>query len=180
MMPGASAVRVKDGEIQLRVVMNIGPKWKNVDLLRTAILNCVAVIVGEGDASTTVGIIVSELLENAIKYGEWTESNASTLTLDITGNHDRIRIDVASPTRPGSANFESLKKTVDWIRSFPAPREAYLERIRQVADEDGSQSRLGLVRIAHEGPCQLEVKLVADNNLVITSAVTDLSPRSRM
>ena len=179
MTAGASTVRVKDGEIQLRVVMNIGPKWKNVDLLRTAILNCVAVIVGEGDASNTVGIIVSELLENAIKYGEWSDATLSTLTLDITGNHDCIRIDVASPVRPGSSHYEELKKTVEWIRSFSAPREAYLERIRQVADEDGLRSRLGLVRIAHEGPCALDVRLLPETSMVVTTAVTEIAPRSR-
>jgi hypothetical protein len=166
--------------LQLLVVMSIGPKWQNIDLLRTAVLNCVAVIVGEGDASETVGIIVSELLENAIKYGSWTdEEQTSVLRLNIAGDHERMNIEVSSPTSPGSANYEELMKTLKWIASFTSPRDAYMERIREVAEgtRDGT-SKMGLVRIAHEGPCTLEARLEADNTLV-TTAKTYLAPRSR-
>jgi anti-sigma regulatory factor (Ser/Thr protein kinase) len=170
-----------DKPLQLLVVMSIGPKWQNIDLLRTAVLNCVAVIVGEGDASETVGIIVSELLENAIKYGAWSEKEqVSVLRLNIAGDHERMNIEVQSPTAPGSADYEELMKTLKWIASFPSPREAYMERIRQVADgvADGT-SKMGLVRIAHEGPCTLEARLDPDNTLV-TTARTYLAPRSRV
>lgn len=167
-----------DNPLQLLVVMSIGPKWQNIDRLRTAVLNCVAVIVGDGDASETVGIIVSELLENAIKYGEWSEGRQSVLRLNIAGDLEHMHIEVESPTKKGSEHYENLMKTLGWIRSFKNPAEAYLERIRQLAEGQGGTSKMGLVRIAHEGPCKLDCRMDGADTLVLI-ADTYLAPRSR-
>jgi hypothetical protein len=167
--------------LELKLVMAIGPHWENVDLLRTAILNCVAVIVGDGDASHSVGMIVSELLENAIKYGDWTDDESSLLGLHISGNTEVVEVDVSSPMKQGSKNFDEIKKTIEWIRSFPSPKEAYFERIRELA-EGGTKkkSRMGLVRIAYEGPCSIQPELQQDGllHMKATAHLPDDAARS--
>ena len=161
-MSGASNIdpSVERKGLELRLVMNIGPNWENVDLLRTAILNCISVIVGNSDASNAVGMIVSELLENAIKYGDWSQDDkGSLLGLHIAGNEERVEVDVSSPMAPSSKNYEEIKATIEWIGSFASPQDAYNARIRMLAEGIEAKSKMGLVRIAYEGPCSLSPEL---------------------
>jgi len=139
----------------------IEPEWQNVDLLRLAILNCLSAVFGDQDLSESVGIVTSELLENAIKYGDWSTAERRFLTLSVRGTADRVEVEVASPIEPTSPHLENVRKTIAWIERFPSPREAYIARMQAIAAMEETQgvSRMGLVRIAYEGPCAIEATL---------------------
>ena len=46
----------------------VGPQWNNIELLRTAVLHGAQAVFGQGDVSEVVGMITSELMENAVRY----------------------------------------------------------------------------------------------------------------
>jgi hypothetical protein len=147
--------------INFQLELPIGPVWQNVDLLRLAILNCLAAVFGDQDLSESVGIVTSELLENAIKYGDWTRKDHPYLTLSVRGNGEEVRVEVASPVATSSKHYENVQKMVAWIQKFGTAREAYIARMHAIADQEDAtgESRMGLVRIAYEGPCAIEVML---------------------
>ncbi len=144
--------------VNFHLELPIEPQWQNVDLLRLAILNCLHAVFGDPELSESVGIVTSELLENAIKYGDWAQGPKKFLVLSARGSGDEVVIDVASPVTSGSPHLANVASTIDWITKFPTAREAYVARMRMIAEEPDGQSRMGLVRIAYEGPCQIAAK----------------------
>ncbi len=141
--------------VNFRLELPIEPQWQNVDLLRLAILNCLHAVFGDPELSESVGIVASELLENAIKYGEWSHGPQRFLLLSARGMGTDVVVDVASPVRAGSPHLANVEATIGWIQKFPTAREAYVARMRMIAEQPDGGSRMGLVRIAYEGPCEI-------------------------
>jgi len=142
--------------VSFHLELPIEPEWQNVDLLRLAILNCLHAVFGDPELSESVGIVTSELLENAIKYGDWGHGGARFLLLSARGSGNSVIVEVASPVRDGSPHVANIAGTIDWIRKFPTARDAYVARMRAIAEQPDGLSRMGLVRIAYEGPCEIE------------------------
>jgi hypothetical protein len=142
--------------VTFHLELPIEPQWQNVDLLRLAILNCLHAVFGDPELSESVGIVTSELLENAIKYGDWAHGPAKFLVLSARGHGNEVLVEVASPVHEGSPHLANIASTIEWIRRFPTAREAYVARMRAIAEEPDGQSRMGLVRIAYEGPCNID------------------------
>ena len=71
--------------MNFRLELPLQPEWQNVDLLRLAILNCLHAVFGDPELSESVGIVTSELLENAIKYGDWGHGKSRFLLLTVCG-----------------------------------------------------------------------------------------------
>jgi hypothetical protein len=142
--------------VTFHLELPIEPEWQNVDLLRLAILNCLHAVFGDPELSESVGIVTSELLENAIKYGDWSHGPSRFLLLSARGIGNAVVVEVASPVRDGSPHLANIASTIAWIRRFSTAREAYLARMRAIAEQPDGHSRMGLVRIAYEGPCEIE------------------------
>jgi hypothetical protein len=143
-------------EISFQIRVPIGRDWRNVELLRTSILNCLAAVFHDTDFCQSVGMIAGELIENAIKYGKWSDSDPGSFTVDVQGNHERVAIEVCNPV-PSRDDVQKVRAVLERLRSFPSAREAYLERLREVASTRGRESGgLGLLRMAYEGACDLE------------------------
>jgi hypothetical protein len=159
--------------VSFHLELPIGPEWHNVDLLRLAILNCLAAVFGDAELSESVGIVTSELLENAIKYGDWSRSTHPFLTLSVQGTGEDVRVEVASPVDPASPHFRNVQNTIAWIQRFGTAREAYVARMRAIAEteEAAGVSRMGLVRIACEGPCGIEATLDAPGVLHVRASI---------
>jgi hypothetical protein len=160
-------------QVTFHLEIPIGPKWRNIELLRAAVRNCLAAIFDDAELSGTVGTITSELMENAVKYGDWTATVHPHLTLRVCGTMDRVDVEVTSPIKPDSEHLAALRRTIERIEASPSRREAYLARMREVAEQPlGSGiSKMGLVRIAYEGPCRLEAKLDDENMLHVTATM---------
>jgi hypothetical protein len=158
--------------VNFRLELPIGPDWQNVDLLRLAILNCLAAVFGDQELSESVGIVTSELLENAIKYGEWGRGRGRFLTLSVKGSGNEVRVEVASPVVAGSSHLANILATLQWITKFPSARDAYIARMQMIAEqpERTGESRMGLVRIAYEGPCSIEADVV-EGALFVRAAI---------
>ena len=146
--------------MSFRLGLPIQPSWQNVDLLRVAILNCLSAVFGDRELGESVGIVTSELLENAIKYGDWSPGNSRPLAVTVVGGGGEVNIEVASPIAAGSTHLERIDGLLAWIRRFPTARDAYIARMEAIAEEPDKtgESRMGLVRIAYEGPCSIEAE----------------------
>ena len=68
-------------------------------------------------------------------------------------------------------HLRKLDKTLQWIRGFQDPFQAYVERIKQISRKpfDDEISGLGLVRIAYEGNAILDFFLSEDNQLNVSA-----------
>jgi len=158
--------------------LTVRNEWKNIDLLRTSVQNCFTAVFSDLDGCHAIAMVTGELLENALKYGNWTQTDRTMFRLRVTGSGGDIEIAVQNPLKSDDSNAGNLKKAIDWINSFPKPEAAYRARLLQIAQEDveGSPSRLGLVRIAFEGNCRLA--LAIDKGIVTVTATLNLDEKS--
>ena len=139
------------GRFGFSIDLPVRNDWRNVDLMRSSIQSCFMAVFRDLDGCHAMSMVTGELLENAMKYGHWGESE-QVFRLRITGDSTHATIVVENPASRTSGHVERLDQAIAWIRSFANPRDAYRTRLREIADADVKQSRqLGLVRVAYEG-----------------------------
>jgi hypothetical protein len=146
-------------------------EWANVDLLRTSVQNCFTAIFTDLEGCHSLAMVTGELLENAIKYGDWA-GKESSFRLKVWGQGRRAHITVENPVRPDDDGAHEVLDTLRWIRGFPSANEAYRARLIEIAQRpSGANSKLGLVRIAYEGDCDLGAEL--SNGVIRVTAERD-------
>ena len=117
-------------------------------------------------------MVTGELLENAIKYGDWS-GKESSFRLKVWGGGKRAHIAVENPVRPDDGSAHEVLEILRWIRGFPSANEAYRARLIEIAKGPmtGGASKLGLVRIAYEGDCDLGAEV--SNGVIRVTAERD-------
>jgi hypothetical protein len=141
--------------------------WANVDLLRTSVQNCFTAVFSDIDGCQALAMVTGELLENAIKYGDWSGDDGGAFRLRVWGEgarnpgHRSAHVSVENPVKEGDPHVADMLATLRWIHSFPTAKEAYRAKLLEIAAarDELSPSRLGLVRIAYEGNCTLSAEL---------------------
>src|SRR5687768_2888401 len=96
--------------IQFQIELPLTSEWRNVELLRSSVLNCLTTIFANHDFCRTIGMVTGELLENALKFGDW--SNRSDFRLHVFGGEDRVTIEVCNPISTSDAGVERLMSTI--------------------------------------------------------------------
>lgn len=121
------------------------------------------------DEAYALAMVAQELLENAVKYGAPDAGESIRLSLRV--DPEDVTVEVRSRAGLDDAFLKTLDRTVQWIRSFQDPFEAYVERLKQVAlrPYDPGQSGLGLARIAYEGRCALDFYVDAGSTLAVSA-----------
>lgn len=157
--------------------------WANVDLLRTSVQNCFTAVFSDIDGCQALAMVTGELLENAIKYGDWSPAgggDGGSFRLRVWGETARpgqpghnAHVQVENPIRPAGKDdphVAAMLQTLEWIKTFPSAKEAYRAKLLEIAAarDEASPSRLGLVRIAYEGSCTLHAE-ITDNVLRVTA-----------
>ena len=163
-------------EIGFSIDMTVRNEWRNVDLLRTSVQNCFTAVFADVDGCHAIAMVTGELLENALKYGDWLGGDRAMFRLRVHGTKNNVvTVSVQNPLKESDTNAQALLTSIEWINSFPKPEAAYRARMMQIAqnEEDAAPSRLGLVRIAFEGNCRLAARV--DNGTVTVTAALDLS-----
>jgi len=140
----------------------IRSEWSNIDLLFTSVKACFAAMMMDVDGCETVATVAGELLENAVKYGDWSGSNR-TFRFHVFGEGRRASIAVENPVSDPEHALSAIEEVLGWIASFPSAASAFQARLVEVADaEAGESSRLGLARIAHQSNCRLRAERIGD------------------
>ncbi|WP_248360705.1 ATP-binding protein [Anaeromyxobacter oryzae] len=121
------------------------------------------------DEAYAISMVAQELLENAVKYGAFGPGEAVRIRVRV--ERDDVTVEVASRLGVDDAHLRVFDRTVQWIRSFQDPFEAYVERLKQVSSEPYAhgKSGLGLTRIAYEGRCVLDFYVDSGNTLAVSA-----------
>ncbi len=151
--------------------LTVRNEWKNIDLLRTSVQNCFIAVFADLDGCHAIAMVTGELLENALKYGDWTVSDRAMFRLKVQGREGNIEVSVQNPLKASDTNASALMTSLEWLSSYSKPDAAYRARMLQIAQEDtdATPSRLGLVRIAAEGNCRITARV--ENGAVTVTAV---------
>lgn len=149
------------------------PEWEQIDSIQDEVMNYILNENRERSDADAIGMIASELLENAIKYGSFRQSRDILLTIEL--ENSSITVEVTNPIE--SDNEEHLKRLderIQWIRGFQNPFEAYIRAITTISTQyhNRGESGLGLVRIAYEGHAILDFYI--DGSHLFVSAVYNL------
>ena len=103
--------------------------------------------------ATAAMMVTSELIENAVKYGE--EVPASTqIKLSMTMNEGRLIISVTNGCIDGPG-VRGLETRIREIQEAPDKATLYMERLEELLAEPTESGKLGLYRIAFEGEFDL-------------------------
>jgi hypothetical protein len=111
-------------------------------------------------------MVTSELVENAVKYGEAVPA-ARQITVSLATGPSAIVIKVANGSADANA-VGALARRVDEIMSAPDKSVLYLTRLEELMAEPTETGRLGLYRIAFEG--QFDIHFNYANQVVTMTA----------
>lgn len=110
----------------------------------------------------------SELMENALKYGDAVGENRGIM-FDVTIDDHIIRIKVANRIIR-EEDLANIEKHINDINQATDPRELYMNRLRTLLENPNiCESQLGLYRIAVEGEFKLTYELEGDVVTIIAS-----------
>jgi len=155
--------------------LTVKPNWEEIEEVRNSSSEFFRSHGFHGDAVNALTMVISELIENGIKYGNFkAPENKVVLTIHIGSRV--VTVEVVNPVDETAHNhLKRLDRTIQWIRGYQDPFQAYTERIRAVSKRPlrDEESGLGLVRIAYEGKSILDF-FVGDDNILNVSAVSIL------
>jgi hypothetical protein len=148
------------GQFSFTIDLPVRSEWSNVDLLRTSVQNCFTAVFSDIEGCHSLAMVTGELLENAIKYGDWTGTEEHRFRLRVWGEGRSAHVSVENPIAD-EENAAEVLKMLGWMQTFPSADEAYRAKLLEIAASDRSAgvSKLGLVRIAYEGNCTLKADI---------------------
>src|SRR4051812_40933042 len=114
------------------ITRQIAPDWAAIEQVREAVIAFLREG-GEPDGVIdSVAMVVAELTENAIKYGHFTPE--ARVDVAVRSDDGAITVEVRNPSSPTDLpQLNRLDRTIQWIRGFQDPFEAYLTRLREVS-----------------------------------------------
>jgi anti-sigma regulatory factor (Ser/Thr protein kinase) len=133
--------------------------WEYVDVIRSFVNSFLQKALIDNARSDKVAMAVSELLENAVKYGDQEKNkrlNNIHIQLDTFKDNKMVVFFIENTSKP--ENIEVLKEQLKIVNKGN-PKEMFVSKIKQsLLSEDKSQ--LGLARIRYEagGKIFLEIK----------------------
>jgi hypothetical protein len=167
-----SGLAYAEGRMSSRLDLRVPPVWEDAKATWDTCSAYFADQKLDPDVAYALCMVSQELLENAVKYGSY-PSGAGAIGLEVRTADREVTIEVKSPvSSDSSGQLKRLDGTIQWIRGFQTPFEAYVERLKAVSAQPYTpgESGLGLVRIAYEGQCILDF-YVDDSDLLAISAV---------
>ena len=162
------------------IEFNVKPEWDEIEKIRNESAEFLQTHELTDDTIHSLSMIISELIENGIKYGNFKMiENRVVVIINIERN--AVTIEVLNPVDENAdEHLSKLDKTIQWIRGYQDPFEAYIERIKEVSKKPikDDESGIGLVRIAYEGKALLDF-FVGENNILNVSVVSNIEGDDR-
>lgn len=134
------------------IVVRTAPSWENIEPLRQY---AVATAGAAGElVAGRVGIVLQELLENAVKYGDAMSHIDVQITISSVRKHAEVR--VANRAQP--SRIALLKKEYDGVQGGgQAAGAAFARALTRSQRLPQGSTMLGLARIAMESALTLEI-----------------------
>jgi hypothetical protein len=163
------------------IKFSVKPEWDEIEKIRNESAEFLQSHEFSDDTIHSLSMIISELIENGIKYGNFKMvENRVGVIINIERN--AVTIEVLNPVDASAdEHLSKLDKTIQWIRGYQDPFEAYIERIKEVSKKPlkDTESGIGLVRIAYEGKALLDF-FVGENNILNVSVVSNIEGDDRI
>jgi hypothetical protein len=120
--------------------------------------------------------ILKELISSGKKFGNL-KTSENTMTALLIIENDTIIAEISRPVHESSfSQLDELDKTIQWIRGYQDPFEAYTTKGREVADNlnNSDTKEYGLARIAYEAGAIVDF-YVSEDNILNLSAVKSIN-----
>ncbi len=120
--------------------------------------------------------IIKELIKNGMKYGKFTATE-NKLTICIMVADDCVTVEVKNPVDAANRNrLKELDKTIQFIRGYQDPREAYIIIKQNFLDHSLHEDAhcLDLIKLAYEAKATIDF-YINENNILNQSAVRSLN-----
>lgn len=134
------------------VAVRFAPAWEKIEPLRQYV---VAMAGGAGEKiAGRVGIVLQELLENAVKYGD----AVAHIEVEVAISSLRKQAEVRVANRAQMSRIALLKKEYEGLRgSTETANAAFARALQRLQRLPQGSTMLGLARIAMESELLLEV-----------------------
>ena len=156
------------GRFEFRIELPVRSEWDHIEKIRASVMDCFTTVFRTVDNCIAIANIAGELMENAVKYGNWGEGQTH-LMLRIWGDDAVAHVEVQSPVDPDGSDVSELLGTVAWLRTVENAADAYRSRLIDTSRAPRGVSKLGLARVAYEGDCALEAELVGGSVKVLAT-----------
>lgn len=143
------------------VHLRLKPLWMYVDTVREFCDFFARASFEKEEVGQRVGLVVHELMENAIRYG----SEDDDLDLSIERNEGVVVVRVANTASEASAR--GLQEVFAALHTLP-PCDAYVYALQNVSQRAAHESGLGLARVRFEGQVDLGLQ-VSPGRVCITA-----------
>jgi hypothetical protein len=157
------------------IEFSVKPDWDEIEKVRNESAEFMQAHNLSDETIHSLSMIISELIENGIKYGDFTMV-ADKVEVAINMDSSTVTIEVLNPVNESAfQHLSRLDRRIQWIRGYQDPFEAYIERLKEVSKKplQDAESGIGLVRIAYEGKALLDC-FVGDNRMLNVSVVSNL------
>src|SRR5207249_2225480 len=111
--------------MQVTLQLALRPIWEEIDALG---IRCMDFLKQEGldpDSQNALSMVACELAENATKYGHF-DGDKEVVRVSLAVQSAHVTVTVSNPVTPKEADeLAILDHTVQWIRGFQDPFQAY-------------------------------------------------------
>jgi len=155
--------------MQAHLKLTLAPMWPNVREIRERV--GVALEKCSPQLRSAAIMTSSELVENAIKYGE-SVPRAETVTYVLRATPELLSIRVIN----GSTNalgVAALGSRIDELRRATDKQALYLSRLEELLARADESGKLGIYRIGFEGGFELDLDYT--NDVVTVTATRNLN-----
>jgi hypothetical protein len=138
-----------------RIDVRLPHAWNYIREVRARVQEMLAG--AEDELRSAAMMAVSELIENAVKYGEGVPG-APDIIVSCCSEGGEVRIVVSNGCQDGSV-IRRLQERIQLIMSTPDKEALYMARLEELMADATESGSLGLYRIAFEGRFELHATL---------------------
>ncbi|MCB1189860.1 MAG: hypothetical protein H7A23_18530 [Leptospiraceae bacterium] len=158
----------KDYNILLKMPAN----WEQAKYFQEFLWNYIMSALASEESADKISMAGTELIENAIKYGNIDNNSKTTVDFSLKGNGNNFILEVKNKISPDSRdNIKQLDEKIQWIRGYQNPYEAYVESMKFISKLDESFSQMGLVRISYEAGAILDFFVNESDEILISATI---------
>ncbi len=152
--------------------LEVKPIWSEVERVILATRDYLTECGFPENSVDTYTMVACELVENGIKYGQYESPEDGYVDVTIDISDAVITVQVQNRLKEENTyHLRQLDKTLQWIRGFQDPFQAYVERLKQISRESSDQNKsgLGIVRIAYEAKATIDFIVGEDETLQVVA-----------
>jgi hypothetical protein len=163
----------KIGERDAFMDLSFDREWDRIELVKMVFEQFAVSLTGNKQETFKIGIAVSELLENAVKYSIDTRVR---IVIQHVDESEVFIICVMNKT--DSQNIQRLRAMLREMRSMDS-LNYYLYRMRESIKNKNASSGLGLARVCHEAQADISAKIARKKGTVEIRALIILDQARR-